>query len=378
MKNDPNFAADIRHFLYKEYLNIIAEHSPPIFVMENVKGLLSAKVGSVPVIDMILEDLRNPKKALNKGKSTLNYQLFGLSGNMIQGIVADPKEFVVKSENHGIPQARHRMFIVGIRSDIRLSPKPLELKSPKSVRDVIGDLPFVRSGISKTEDSYSNWASAIKTMVERDYDFGQFGEEATTKFNRQLQKNWEALKANELGRKSADYHRNEIQNDELNNFIHDPRLRCLTGHETRGHMSSDLERYFFLTTFVDTFGRTPKLGDFPRSLLPAHKNIDEGRAGKMFSDRFRVQLPDNPATTITSHISKDGHYFIHYDAKQCRSLTVREAARIQTFPDNYKFEGPRTSQYHQIGNAVPVFLARQIGTIVLDLLDDFIRLEEQN
>ncbi|MBK7308318.1 MAG: DNA cytosine methyltransferase [Chitinophagaceae bacterium] len=111
----------------------------------------------------------------------------------------------------------------------------------------------------------------------------------------------------------------------------DRKLNAVCNHESRSHIKKDLFRYLFVSCFAKVNGRSPKLSDFPASLLPNHDNATGGK----FTDRFRVQLYGQPSKTVTSHISKDGHYFIHPDSGQCRSLTVREAARIQTFPDNY-------------------------------------------
>ena len=150
----------------------------------------------------------------------------------------------------------------------------------------------------------------------------------------------------------------------------DRRVEGLCHHATRAHIAGDLHRYLYASCFAKAYGRSPSLRDFPAELLPNHENARDALDGGLFADRFRVQLRDRPASTITSHIGKDGHYYIHYDPTQCRSLTVREAARIQTFPDNYFFCGPRTEQYVQVGNAVPPLLAVQIADVVKRLVED--------
>jgi DNA (cytosine-5)-methyltransferase 1 len=152
----------------------------------------------------------------------------------------------------------------------------------------------------------------------------------------------------------------------LQDWLADAKLTALPNHESRGHMRADIARYAFAALFVESTGRSPKAADFPDRLAPKHYNWNSGK----FADRFKVQGWESPASTVTSHISKDGHYYIHPDATQCRSLTVREAARLQTFPDNYLFLGNRTEQYIQVGNAVPPYLAFQIGKALLRIIED--------
>jgi|GEM_PF-71817 len=146
-------------------------------------------------------------------------------------------------------------------------------------------------------------------------------------------------------------------------------------HRAKQHMPEDLKRYLFTALWTDAARKkpaptnetspSPKTKFFPIDLASDHDSWYSDN----FQDRFRAHARNYRAKTITAHMHKDGHANIHYDPEQCRSLTVREAARIQTFPDNYFFEGGQSAQYLQVGNAVPPFLAKQIALHVLDVMN---------
>ncbi len=366
---------DHRTFLYREYLEIIAKFRPSIFVMENVKGMLSAKVGGKHIFLQIKKDLESPAIALKLDEPEVEYELFSLSASksdtdLFSERKPSPKDFIIEAENHGIPQARHRVIIVGVRKGLSKKAKPgvLENSPPPTVRSVISNLPKLRSGLSKEFDSFDNWVSAINrksSYLTR--AMNKFGlSEASEIYNKTLSaigtKNLK--RGSNWGNEQRVGKFGKIDPGLVRWYTDESEWKGVCNHETRTHMREDLHRYLFCASYAQankaTLAPSPKSNHFPEAFSPDHSNWKSGH----FNDRFRVQLKNKPATTITSHISKDGHYFIHYDPLQCRSITVREAARLQTFPDNYFFVGSRTAQYIQVGNAVPPYLANQMAKII--------------
>lgn len=375
---------DPRVFLYKEYLRIIAVHHPSVFVMENVKGLLSAEVNGEKVFDWMLNDLRNPVSIFKDTKAP-KYKIFSLSTAATEFDTQDNplykniRDYLIQSEKFGVPQKRHRVILLGIREDISAVPGILKQNSEEAnLKSIIGDLPVLRSGLGRsiTSSTIINGVKKreYKNEVDSDINWEQrINDFRTTMFS------WKGLESKQPLKKieassyglGSEYIQFETPSKEnpLQKWYHDERLKGVCNHETRTHLVEDLKRYFFASTYAEKYKRFPRLKDYDTyssELMPDHVSATSGK----FADRFRVQMPDCAATTVTSHISKDGHYFIHYDPEQCRSLTVREAARIQTFPDNYLFCGPRTAQYHQVGNAVPPYLAYQIAEIVKNIFNN--------
>ncbi|EOV0352045.1 DNA cytosine methyltransferase [Vibrio fluvialis] len=355
---------DHRNFLYKEYLKVLSIAQPDVFVMENVRGILSAQINGKVMFPQILEDLRNPGKVTGV-HGVSKYKIFSLvveAEDPKNPEYVDSSDFLIRSECYGVPQARHRVILLGVRQDITRIPDVISpMAKTVTVEQVLSDLPPLRSGFSKQKDIQEDWEKQVRVNVKKLKCI------LKTRFDREAVDNLNLEPMLGLKRHSSQLEkvRHNIP-QHLEKWYLDNHPGCVLNHATRGHMTSDLLRYAFSAAFTMLSGGiSPKARDFPAELAPEHENWDSGS----HADRFRTQAANKCATTVTSHISKDGHYFIHYDPQQCRSLTVREAARLQTFPDNYLFEGNRTQQYVQVGNAVPPYLAHQIGKVVLGILD---------
>jgi len=304
---------DNRHFLYEYYLKILKSIQPDFFVFENVPGLITANTKGHQIFSHMLEDFKKINPPYEIAPSFDEYY-------------KEPRQYLLDSSKYGIPQRRKRVIFIGYKKplisknpDIKnIFRKIIKTKVPSyggyTVSDAIGDLPSLKPGHGKDQ-----W-------------FGQYRRSAITPYQHKMRHGSPGI----------------------------------VNHRARTHMKDDLKRYkFFIeqhlngdkaATLIDLMKEKP-------DLTPAHNHLDK------FIDRFKVQWWSHPASTIMAHIAKDGHYYIHPDLHQCRSFTVREAARCQSFPDNFKLEGPRTEQFKQVGNAVPPILAKIIATNIIKELN---------
>lgn len=140
-------------------------------------------------------------------------------------------------------------------------------------------------------------------------------------------------------------------------------LDFVTQHVARPNNDNDLEIYQIA---IDKWNNGKRLNyaELPKRLIK-HSNTES------FVNRFQVVNGKGISHTVVAHIAMDGHYYIHPDKRQNRSISVREAARIQSFPDDYFFEGSRTAAFKQIGNAVPPLMAHKIAIALTRFFRNF-------
>ena len=209
----------------------------------------------------------------------------------------------LNARDFGVPQERKRIFIIGWRKMThRHYPIFQPVEANWTVSDILADLPYLQAGEESRSYSQRGRSQYVAEFLRTSDD-------------------------------------------------------VLTWHVARPHTNQDREIYrLAIQEWIDG-GKHRRL---QYQNIPEHLRTHKNQTN--FADRFKIVAPDIPyCHTMLAHISKDGHYFIHPDINQARSLTVREAARIQSFPDSYFFEGSRTSAFTQIGNAVPPLMAQQIA-----------------
>ena len=240
-------------------------------------------------------------------------------------VIGNPEVLVHNTADYGVPQLRKRVIIIGVRKDIDKSAEELyksiikthwnpetlsnEKKGKKrfvDVRQAIGDLPSVEPGQDASTE---------------DFDYPC--------------------------------------NNEFLKRIGKPGIHPLMDHIARKHNDLDRERFQVMIHNHWSFGQL-------RREMPQY----EHEHARVFDNSYVVQWWDLPSKTILAHIHKDGFQFIHPDEEQRRTFTVREAARIQSFPDDFEFKGSRGEKYKQIGNAVPPLFAEALAkSIKKNLID---------
>jgi DNA (cytosine-5)-methyltransferase 1 len=223
-------------------------------------------------------------------------------------IIEDKDSILLNAVNFGVPQERKRVIIIGVRKDLDIDVKSIyndlsEISNSEkivTVEDAIGDLPKLYAGQGKEEVKHN-----------------------PKQFTKYLSK------------------------------IRSNKQKTISHHIARNHNELDKKRYMLMSknkwTLQELYNKKEDL---------IHPNR------RLFSNSYVVQFFDKPSKTIIAHLYKDGNQFIHPDHKQERTLTPREVARLQSFPDDFIFPCSKTQQYKQIGNAVPPLLAKHIASVL--------------
>lgn len=217
---------------------------------------------------------------------------------------------MLNASDYGVLQDRRRIIIVGWQKDNDMGYPDIEKISTCAViNDILGDLPKLKAGEIEMVSSYKK---------------------------------------------------------ENNSYLRESGIRAddekfVTQNITRPVNDNDASIYAYAIKLWDSKQIRVKYTDLPLELR-TQKNEDS------FLDRFKVVNGKGKAHTVVAHIAKDGHYYIHPSLSVCRSISVREAARMQSFPDNFYFEGSRSAMFKQIGNAVPVLMAKRIAESINQML----------
>ncbi|MCL9814360.1 DNA cytosine methyltransferase [Natranaeroarchaeum aerophilus] len=334
--------SDERHLLYEEFLRFVDHYQPKAFLMENVEGMLSAEnENDEPVVKTIKEQMRGERQVADLDLD-LNYT--------VRVQLLDAADF-------GVPQHRKRLFFIGNRIGAD-NPDMVEWQSHRSPRnEEEKKIKYKQDPSKRSSEDQHTLEGFVEEEEER--EFPTFRKDIDSK------EPWNTVAdaildlppvspdGNTPPTKAEEYELGPISEyqywarnlEEEADWEDQPLLN----HECRGHNMRDLTLYKLLGE-----GTSYIIGDIPEEHQPYRTDI--------FPDKLKKQNPKEPATTIVAHLYKDGHMFIH--PNEARSITVREAARLQSFKDTFEFPVARTHAFKQVGNAVPPLLAQALGTAI--------------
>jgi len=333
-KKIEKFKKDKRDNLYKRFRKVVKEVEPNIIIIENVKGIISKKDSKgKKIIEKLISDFEDLDYNFENEKKE--------------------KWHILNAANFGVPQKRERVILIGVKKSWKkinvpnIEPthfnpscnNPDEflsngLKPYVSVYEAIGDLPRVSSKVT-----YTGLTAKQKEEIRKKNLSINNGRNKIS-----LNKNRFEKHLNRIGQSGIGFF----------NFVRPNGYKFIDYHITRSQQLSDIKLFRLMKqgeTAKDFIDRMPKM---------AKRLIKYDMFS--FKDKYRKQKAKEPSTTVFAHLEKDGNRFIH--PKQARTYTPREAARIQSFPDDFVFEGPMTKKFKQIGNAVPPLMSYNIANTI--------------